>query len=172
MRHWLFGQALATLIVGLIAGCRQGPGPVLISPLATPAGTTFISPVSALGGSLPTPATKDKGTVGGILIRDVPGQPLQPYAEVTLYLASLIVNSTGTPGLAGLDKAIAPKAITDSTGAFAFTDVPPGTYALILDTPLSSFVLHQPGTGEAMLIEVKGGEVKDLGELHYDLAVP
>jgi len=171
MRHWLIGWALATLVIGLIAGCRQRPGPVLNSSLATPVSTTFTSPVVAPR-SLPTPAAKDRGTVGGVLIRDVSGQPLQPYAEVTLYLASLIVNSAGTPGLAGLDKATAPKAITDSRGAFAFTDVPPGTYALILDTPLSSFILHQPGTGDAMLIEVKGGEIKDLGELHYDLAIP
>lgn len=171
MRHWLIGWTLATLIAGLIAGCRQGPGPVFTSPLATPGGTTFISPISTPG-SLPTPAAKDKGTVGGVLIRDVPGQPTQPYVEVTLYLASLIRNSAGTPGLAGLDKTTAPKAITDNAGAFVFTNVPSGTYALVLDTPLSSFLLHQPGTGEAMLIEVKGGKITDLGELRYDLAIP
>jgi len=171
MRDRLVGWVLAALITGLVTGCRQGPGPELNSPLATPGSTTFTSPIAAAR-SLPTPSAKDKGTVGGVLIREVPGQPTQPYVEVTLYLALLIRNSAGTPGLAGLDKTTAPKAITDGAGAFVFTNVPSGTYALVLDTPLSSFLLHQPSTGEAMLIEVKGGEITDLGELRYDLAVP
>lgn len=171
MRPWLVSWALAILVAGLMVGCRQGPGPVFNSPLSTPGGTTFISPVSGPR-AVPTPSTKDKGTVAGVLIRDVPGQAPRPYVDVTLYLGSLIRNSASTPGLAGLDKATAPKAITDNSGAFVFTDVPTGTYALILDTPLSSFILHEPGTGNPMLIEVRGGEIKDMGELRYDLALP
>jgi len=171
MRKTVAGWVLTVLMVGLLAGCRQGPGPDLRSPLATPGSSAFTSPVPAPR-NLPTPAAGDKATVGGVLIHDAPGKAPQPYAGVTLYLSTLVKDKSGTPAMAGLDKAKAPKAMTDATGAFAFTDVPPNTYALILAGPLTDYLLNQPGTGSALLIEVKGGEVKDLGELHYDLPLP
>lgn len=172
MRTMFTACVLAALALSLLAGCRvQEPSPAPDSPLATPGTTTFTSPIVGPK-RLPTPSSNDKGTVGGVLIRDVPGQAARPYVEVTLYLASLLNNTAGTPTLAELNKNAAPKTVTNAQGVFAFTDVPPGTYALILDTPLSSFILHQPGSGDALLIEVKGGDVKDLGELRYDLAVP
>jgi hypothetical protein len=172
MRYALIGWVLAALALGLLAGCRvQEPSPVPDSPLATPGGTTFTSPLAGPK-ILPTPSSSDKGTIGGVLIRDVTGQAVQPYVGAVLYIAPLVNNSEGAPMLAGLDKSTAPKAQTNDQGFFAFTDVAPGTYALIFDTPLSSFILHRPGSGDALLVEVKGGDVHDLGELRYDLAMP
>jgi hypothetical protein len=98
------------------------------------------------------------------LLADDPPQPLE---WALLYLGEVIEGQDGAPVMAALDKQTAPHTQPDSTGRFAFADVPPGRYALIVDLITSSVVLRQPSDGSDMLIEVVGGEITDLGELIY-----
>ncbi len=118
---------------------------------------------------LPTPTSGDKGTVGGVFIRRIPGQPDEPITEVHVFLATIVSTTNGKPTMAGLDKVKAPKAYTDAAGRFVILDVPAGSYGVIYETPTRTLLLKQPGTSEDWVIEVKGGQVLDLGTDYLDI---
>jgi len=111
---------------------------------------------------VPTPKA-DKGVITGQLL--TPGAGGRPYIA-TLYLGTLIyANETpDAPPLISFAKETAPLGVQDpETGRFYFADIAPGTYALILWTPVTSMPLRNAETGEDIVIEVKANEVTDLG---------
>lgn len=113
----------------------------------------------------PAPA-EGLGVVTGTLTRDVRGAPLQPVADATLYLAEVLRDSEGElSGLAGLDEESAPSTLTDANGQFAFTDVEPGLYLLIIKTPLSVAPVRDVNA-EDVTAEVAAGEVSELGIIY------
>jgi hypothetical protein len=63
----------------------------------------------------------------------------------------------------------APQTGVDTQGYFAFSDVEPGTYALVFWTPMNSWVISDPETEEAILVTVNAGEITDLGEVAVNL---
>jgi hypothetical protein len=164
--------ALLMLILLLTIGCGGGPTPTaeptaeagFVSPLPTPGEEQSMPASSPVVVAVPAPSSEDVGVVTGFLLADDPPQPLE---WALLYLGEVIEGDGGVPVMAALDKQTAPHAQPDSTGRFAFADVPPGHYALIVDLITSSVVLRQPTDGSEMLIEAVGGETTDLGELWY-----
>lgn len=113
----------------------------------------------------PAPA-EGLGVVTGTLTRDVRGVPLQPVTEATLYLAEVLRGSDGElSGLAGLDEESAPSTVTDEDGQFAFTDVEPGLYLLIIKTPLSVAPVRDVD-GEDVAADVVAGQAAELGIIH------
>ena len=48
-----------------------------------------------------------------------------------------------------------------------FEDLKSGRYGLILDIVMSSFLLYQEGTLNAVLFKITDGEMTDLGNLEY-----
>jgi len=90
-----------------------------------------------------------------------------PVRGAILYLGKAIKANDGRVLMIAFDKSTAPKAETDIAGKFMFTDVPDDYYGLILDLITSSIVLHDPVTKRELLIEVKSGDVVDLGQLIY-----
>ncbi len=50
------------------------------------------------------------------------------------------------------------------TGRFAFADVPPGEYALVVWTSMNAYPI-QDSTGNTMFLTLTAGEVKDLGKV-------
>jgi hypothetical protein len=90
----------------------------------------------------------------------------EPLSRLHIYLAELIKTKEGMQ-LASLSKDTAPTATVDAKGTFAFADVPPGRYGLMLDTPQGVILLNQPESGGDLIVEVQGGKVVDLGDLKY-----
>jgi hypothetical protein len=132
---------------------EQYPAPAA-SPLAQ--GTVMHSPLS-----IPKPKD-DAGVVVGKLITSDDANNL-PYLS-TIYLARTVnPKQQGYPPLVAFSEETDPKAIQDDSGQFLFTDVPPGAYALIIWTPISSNVVQNPETKENLIFEVKAGELTDLG---------
>jgi hypothetical protein len=102
--------------------------------------------------------------VTGILLR---GDPPEAPQVAILYLGRILTHTDGTPVMAGVDKQTAPSSGVDATGHFAFSEVPPGQYALVLDAVSKTLILRDPVDGTDLFIEVTAGEVTDLGELSY-----
>lgn len=127
------------------------------SPLKTPLSLVF----------LPTPSLPTIATVGGRLVRTHNGI-IEPIAETNIMLAPVIYSADGTPVLAAVDKETALMATTDKNGAFVFVDIPPGTYGIVIITPVGLFLLQEKN-GNDFLFEVRGGTVLDLGEIQTRL---
>ena len=149
------------LLLMLTCSCQSiyRSGETASSPLASP-----ILPVW----SIPTPSSPDVGIVTGrLLSEDSSWASFYP-----LYLGE-IVSFDGNPVMVSLDKSRAPRSQLDSSGRFVFSDVPEGRYCLILDLVTRTIVLRNPSTGDDLIIEVEGGKVIDIGELHYhELPLP
>ncbi len=162
--QWLL---LLTLLSFLVGGCQEKPTEVsdVYSPLPTPtneASDDAVPTPDAATNTVPTP-DPDSGVVTGKLMR---GSPPQPVEYAILYLGTVLTQD-GEPVMTSVNKQTDPKTITAEDGRFTFAQVPPGRYALMMDLITSAVVLHHPTQNKNLLIEVKAGEVTDLGELVY-----
>jgi hypothetical protein len=135
------------------------------SPLPAPGAGDMQAAQSPLPTPLPTVEvpTAGNGAVHGVLMTSNDHKPYQ----ATLYLGRAIPPSDPKYGpMIGFSENVDPKAETDPTsGYFQFKDIPPGTYTLIIWTPVGSTAIEKPGTKEYLLFDVKVGEVTDLGEV-------
>jgi hypothetical protein len=102
------------------------------------------------------------GTVIGRL--DLTSQKDAQYNAQDLYLGRLV-----PAGLPNMSPAVSfsydtdPKTVVhDADGTFAFIDVPPGTYALLVWTPGISFVI-QSSPSEPFQVNVEADKTTDLG---------
>lgn len=103
------------------------------------------------------------GRVTGVLLYK--GKPVAGYL---LYLAATTKDNSGKDTAVSMDRINSPRAFTGPDGAFAFPNVPPGKYGLVVDKVQTSFLLSKPdGTGD-MLVEVKGTAVIEFGTMDYD----
>lgn len=108
------------------------------------------------------------GVVEGSITVNLKDGP-KPLATTIIALAEVILDEQGKPKVAGYSASSAPRTISDEQGFFKIEDVKPGTYGLILDSVISSYLLADPVSGDSILLEVKGGEVTDLGHMEYDM---
>jgi hypothetical protein len=110
--------------------------------------------------SVPNPDSNTGIIVGQLL---TPGPGGEPYIA-SLYLARTIdTDKAGYPPIIAFSDTEDPLANQDKTGRFFFESIEPGTYALAIWTPIASTIIQDPETGLYMLVEVRAGEVIDLG---------
>lgn len=64
----------------------------------------------------------------------------------------------------GMDLKTAPHVVTDQWGRFAFSDITPGTYSVILWNPMTS-LMAQSADGQALKVIVEPQKSVDLGVL-------
>jgi len=80
-----------------------------------------------------------------------------------LYLGD-IVEADDETHVAFLDRSRAPLGKFDpATGQFAFAEVPPGSYSLIIYEVETTGRVYLGPSGDVYTIEVRAGEVTDLG---------
>ena len=110
--------------------------------------------------SIPTPESGSGIIVGQLL---TPGAGGEPY-YTSIYLARTIdTDKAGYPPIIAFSENEDPLASQDKTGTFLFENVEPGLYALAIFSPLASTIIQDPDTGDYMLVEVRAGEVLELG---------
>ncbi len=107
----------------------------------------------------PRPGT---GTVVGKL--DWGAQENPPYNAQDLYLGRLIrASQLDVAQAVSFTYGVDPQtAIHNPDGTFAFTDIPPGSYALVIWTPGFSFVIENP-EGGLITVTVEADKTTDLG---------
>jgi hypothetical protein len=88
--------------------------------------------------------------------------------NVTLYLAGIIKDATGKDIVAGLDRVNSPNTATDEQGIFAFINIKPGRYALILDVVINQYLMNYPDKDGTIIFQIDSGKTVDLGDLNYD----
>jgi hypothetical protein len=133
------------------------------SPLATPAGSTaeIVAETSSTTGAF----------VGVLRINSETRQ--EPVRNVIVALARVIVDENGAERATGYDAANAPQTKTDDEGRMVIHNVPPGRYGIILDAVTLQVMLNDPDTGETILVDIKAGEVTDIGVREFEsLGIP
>jgi hypothetical protein len=101
-------------------------------------------------------------------MRDLADGRSEPGASTKLQLARVIRDEDGTPLVASAGEKTSPTTVTGENGAFVFTEVPPDTYAIVVVTPIGSFMIEDD-MGKDFLIDIESGGVLDLGEIHTDI---
>lgn len=164
----LQGMLGLMLVVLLLVGCgapTATPTPVPTAtpyptytpvPTATPYPTyTPVPEMTPYPTYTPLPPTPTTGQVSGVLVNLGTGQPM---AGIDLEL--MIAEETAT-GVAFHFGEASPHTETDSSGAFVFKDVPPGSYGLAFSSASGPLPLM---TDELAIIifEVTVGQVTDL----------
>jgi len=80
----------------------------------------------------------------------------------TLYLGD--PTGSSTPGAyIALDIATAIRGYVAADGSFLFPNVPPGTYSIVVWTPVKAYIVPDEATGVARLVEVKDNARIDVG---------
>jgi hypothetical protein len=172
--------ALLTLVAAfLLAGCGSksdptespaAPTPELSSPIEQESLASPLVPPRPTQPSHPTVVPEpDQGIVTGTLrqtgdIWSLTGQPI--------YLSGFVaLDSEQTDfEVVRIDAASDPRAIVNADGTFMFTSIAPSRYALATVTPRGENVLIiDLDTGKEIIIEVKAGEITDLGEVSISL---
>jgi hypothetical protein len=169
------GQPAATTAAGEATAVTGSgyPGPAASGAYPAPGGAAAPTPeFNTTPVTVPQPASADVGVAAGTLLRVDPQGNRAPYQGGVVYLGLVQKDSSGKEVMVQLDRAVAPKTVTNGLGQFVFTDVPPGRYALMLDSTQGALLLNDPASGGDFIIEVAGGQVKELGELAYPLADP
>jgi hypothetical protein len=134
--------------------------PTLPYPEADPRETIQETP-SALPtlGPLGEPAA-GKGHVTGQIMRESSIRPREPLAGWTLFLAQVHLNVSGQISpVASVIEGMAPETVTDRDGRYAFLDIEPGLYALVIKHPLTIVLAHDIETEMDIVVEVVAGEV-------------
>jgi len=159
------------------SGQEESPLDAPESPLAGPE-----SPLDAPESPLEEPAVEPPALdaitgaetgalIGRILVSNSNGE--NPVVNMKVALAEVIRDEEGVARVAGYEPAVARRTASDDLGRFALNELDPGTYAIILDAVITSIMLNDPVTGETILVDIKAGEVVDLGRLDYEsLALP
>jgi hypothetical protein len=113
---------------------------------------------------VPTPA-EDTAVVHGQLYDSATDEPL--YNGVTVYLAEVIPTDNPDMDAVSLDRATDPNIVPDREGGFAFADVAPGRYSLVVQGPLNQYVArYADGEQDDVIVTVEAGEAVDLGKLY------
>jgi hypothetical protein len=156
---WRIGL-MACLAVGLLLSCDSTSPAPTVSPLGSPvaAQNNASSPIS-----FPPPLAGFGAATGRLVAGSADGPG---YQGGDLYLGTFIAGSDpNAQPMIAFSEGSDPKAVVHNPdGTFAFTNVPPGTYALVSWTPVNSFVLESPGSG-AIKVEIKADQTTDLGTI-------
>ena len=96
------------------------------------------------------------------------GDEVEPVSNAILYLARIIIDSSGEERVASFNRLESPRTVSGAEGEFAFLNVEPGRYGLVLDIVVESFLLSNPENGEDLIATVEAGGEFNFGDLVYE----
>ena len=144
------------------------------SPLPTPATglSPLPTPMAAPVGDYDPPSAgdppSDKGAIVGQLIDHITRRPAAGRSHFLGELSPLDLDGEQSH-LIVVQPTSSPNTMIDQEGYFIFSDILPGTYAMVIWSPINSWVVSDPETELDILVTVNAGEVTDAGQLAIDL---
>ena len=161
-----FTLLIATL--SFLTGCVTST-PVSLTPPPSPLTSPLLTPTPAATVAAPPVARPvSQAGKGGVIGRLVAGSPDgQGYVGGDLYLGSLIpASDPKVQPMVSFSENVDPKAgVYQSDGNFAFGNIQPGEYALIVWNPASSFVVELPNGGGMVRVKVEPDAITNLGTI-------
>jgi len=144
-----------------VDGPYPGPTPTP-DPDASTAGQT-LPPVPLV--IVPTPAP-GRATVTGVLRLESDDGGVAPLQYARVFLARRLKDDAGQPSfMVSLSKTSAPTSVTDGEGRFAFGEVPPEHYALVIEFGQQLAVAKNLDTNEDVVLVAEAGQIADIGEI-------
>jgi hypothetical protein len=114
---------------------------------------------------VPTPS-QSAATVTGVIYSRSGDQDRAPLQYARVFLARRLKNEAGQPSfMVSLSKTNAPTSITDGEGRFAFGDVEPENYALIIEFGQQLALARDLGTNTDVVLVAEAGQITDIGEI-------
>lgn len=155
----VMNKAILTLVVLFLSACNASAPAI---PLNSPLGSPLDASPSALSYAKPGAG---KGAATGRLFTRANGLELG-YVGGDLYLGGFLAGSkSDAPPIVSFSVDSNPKAVVyQADGQFAFTDIAPGTYTLVLWSPATSFIVENPGKG-AVTVVIQPDKVTELGSI-------
>ncbi len=164
-------ETVASPTVGAPAteGAPEGayPAPGYPAPVGAYPGAEPTVALEATLEALPTLAplaepAPGRGHLIGQIMRESDIRPREPLAGWTLYLAQVHRNVSGEIApIASVVEELAPVAVTDREGRYAFADLEPGLYALVIKHPLTLVLAHNLETGQDVVVEIIADQVTE-----------
>ena len=114
--------------------------------------------------TVPAPGS-DTGVVTGSFFSTKMNAPL---SQIGVYLGDYMYLTPGPHYLVTIREQGSPHTMSDNQGRFVIDKVPPGKYPLMLYTPFNSLVIPDQKGEKELAVEVKAGQVTDVGELKVD----
>ncbi len=100
-----------------------------------------------------------RGNLMGQIERESDIRPREPLAGWTLLLAEVHRDVSGNISpIASVIEGMAPSTVTDRDGHFAFVDVEPGLYALVIRHPLNMVLARDIRTEQDVVVEIIADE--------------
>lgn len=122
------------------------------------------NPIEAIKASV-TPIPGQGAMVGQVLTQST-GEPL---TDTVVRLARVFWNEEKSGGAFVLEGATSPSAITTSEGTFAFTNVPPADYVLVVGEVMGYNVIIQESDGSARIYSIQPDDILEIEPLSVEL---
>ena len=161
-----FRLILILLLTILISACgtnspKQNPSPTPNT--ETPPQVIEVTPT-------PIVIDEDLSALTGIAVTTYNGNP-EPMGNTGLRLAKVFwEDETRDNGTFILDGAFSPATISSPDGSFAFVDIEPGEYVLVIGDLMQDHEIVSEPNGDAAIWTTKTGEITDVGTIEVFLA--
>jgi hypothetical protein len=177
LRRLAKAVTILLLIVLLLPACATetvtpsesptSPKPLEVTPYGSPTPTPLaaVTPEERATTVLPQ-LEPGKGAIIGIVLKE---DGTYPGENVKVFLASFFWNKEKTEGVFVLDPARATSVPVSDQGAFQLFNIEPGNYVLVVGVTPEAAVAILGDRGQARVIEVKPGEIVDIGEQRVSL---
>lgn len=143
------------------------PEPTEVTPSESPTPTP-LADVTPEERATPVPPQLEssKGAIIGTVLKE---DGTYPAENVRVFLAAFFWNEEKTEGVFVLDPARATSVPISDQGAFRLFNIEPGNYVLVVGVTPEAAVAILGDKGQARVIEVKPGEIVDIGEQRVSL---